>query len=111
ATIVPFAQKDMVDRFVFGLDDSVRRSIEGFCEKTIVQIRESALKEVESLPQNLLDNLNLKLLDAEKIFINSLKTKAFNAIRGKSRKDIEDMVEFMPKPEMARLAESLIELT
>jgi hypothetical protein len=43
--------------------------------------------------------------------LNKQKKKAFDHIRSQSRKEIEDMVEFMPKPEMAKMAEALVNLT
>lgn len=53
-----------------------------------------------------------KIIDgAEAAFVDGLKNKAFQAIRTRSRRQIEDMVEFMPKPELADMAEALVNLT
>jgi hypothetical protein len=49
--------------------------------------------------------------EAEKAFLNGLKTDAFEQIRSLSQSAIEDMVEFMPKPEIAKMAEALVNLT
>jgi hypothetical protein len=43
--------------------------------------------------------------------MKGLKKSAFEEIRSKSRAEIQDMVEFMPKPELATMAEALINLT
>ena len=48
---------------------------------------------------------------AEAAFYNGLVDESFEAIREQSQAEIEDMVEFMPKPEMARMAEALVNLT
>lgn len=52
-----------------------------------------------------------KAVEAEKAFFNGLAEDSFDAIRQQSRVEIEDMVEFMPKPEMATMAEALVNLT
>ena len=49
--------------------------------------------------------------EAEKAFLHELDQSAFQKVRETSRAEIEDMVEFMPKPEMAKMAEALIDLT
>ncbi|WP_218964277.1 hypothetical protein [Sphingobium sp. IP1] len=49
--------------------------------------------------------------EAEKAFFDGLTNDSFEAIRQQSQEEIEDMVEFMPKPEMARMAEALVNLT
>lgn len=48
---------------------------------------------------------------AESAFLSGLDTKAFAQIRSESKAEIEDMVEFMPKPELAKMAEALVNLT
>lgn len=48
---------------------------------------------------------------AEDKFLRNLRDQAFKGIETESRKEIEDMVEFMPKPELAKMAEALIDLT
>ena len=47
----------------------------------------------------------------EDAFVRGLQERAFSAIRTQSQAEIEDMVEFMPKPELARMAEALVNLT
>jgi hypothetical protein len=40
-----------------------------------------------------------------------LGDEGFKSVHVDSRSEIEEMVEFMPKPEMARMAEALVNLT
>ncbi|PZO86941.1 MAG: hypothetical protein DI623_15635 [Sphingomonas sanxanigenens] len=63
------------------------------------------------LPDNERAGLSTIAENAQVAFFNGLDEHGFDAIRKKSREEIEDMVEFMPKPEMARMAEALINLT
>jgi hypothetical protein len=110
ARVLPFAQREMVERFLYGLDDEIERKIKQFCERAVPDI---AKKLVESLEMSEDDQKALKsqALVAERAFYDGLAEKSFAAIRKQSETEIEDMVEFMPKPEMARMAEALVNLT
>jgi len=43
--------------------------------------------------------------------MRNLRERLFKDIESNARKEIEDMIQFMPKPELARMAEALVELT
>lgn len=111
AYVRPFAQKDMVDRFLHGLDDGLRTDITQFCETTVGKISEGILDSLEIADHA--DRIRLRDLarKAEQAFVEKLRKEAFDAFQSKSRREIEDMVEFMPKPELAKMAEALIDLT
>jgi hypothetical protein len=55
--------------------------------------------------------MDKKALEAESAFLRGLNNQAFEKIRSQSQTEIEDMVEFMPKPELAKMAEALVNLT
>ena len=110
AAVVPFAQKDMVERFVYGLDDEVIDSIS--------EAARTGINEFDGLLKNhlSLNDFQSAIWDVaspagKNAYIEKLREDAIAQIKRRSQKNIEDMVEFMPKPEMARMAESLIELT
>lgn len=110
ARVMPFAQKEMVERFLYGLDDSIKRDIAAFCSKTIPEIRKKLLdKLVIGVDDAAM--LEREGKDAEEAFIEGLTKEGFDVIRRRSEAEIEAMVEFMPKPEMARMAEALVNLT
>jgi hypothetical protein len=46
ARVLPFAQKEMMDRFMYGMDDSIERSITDFCAQTVPTIREAVISRV-----------------------------------------------------------------
>jgi hypothetical protein len=48
---------------------------------------------------------------AEEAFVEGLRTKAFHEIRTSSQAAIDGLIEFMPKPELAKMAEALVNLT
>jgi len=109
--VLPFAQKEMVERFLYGLDERIEDQVMRFCEESIPEISNSIADKLD------FDDNSSKMLlreDADKAelaFLTGLKEKAFEAIRDQSKAEIEDMVEFMPKPELARMAEALVNLT
>jgi hypothetical protein len=110
AKVIPFAQKEMVERFLYGLDDSIERKITEFCKQSVPSIREQT---VEHLLMEDADRIALEtdMKQAEEAFLDGLREQTFNVIRQQSEEEIEDMVEFMPKSEMARMAEALVNLT
>ncbi len=110
AKVIPFAQKEMVERFLYGLDDEIERKIEDFCKRSIPSIREQTLSNLVMDDMDR-DQTAEDMVDMEQAFLDALREQAFDAIRQQSEEDIEGMVEFMPKPEMARMAEALVNLT
>ncbi len=110
ACVLPFAQKEMVERFLYGLDASIERDISGFCQKSVPDIAD---RIITSLDMSESDKVAIKDIAqvAERGFYDGLANRSFAAIRQQSQTEIEDMVEFMPKPEMARMAEALVNLT
>lgn len=111
AFVRPFAQKDMVDRFLYGLDDELRDRLTRFCKESIPKIADGVLAQLTFDEGDDKKDLEEWSRAAEEAFLESLKQHAFKAIEQESRADIEAMVEFMPKPELARMAEALIDLT
>ncbi|MFC4296383.1 hypothetical protein ACFO0A_15110 [Novosphingobium tardum] len=110
AKVLPFAQKEMVERFLYGLDQGIRSDIARFCEKSLPSIRENLLDQLVIDPIDK-DALEGQAKAAEKAFLDGLVSESFDSIRRESEAEIDEMVEFMPKPELARMAEALVDLT
>lgn len=110
ARVIPFAQKEMVERFLYGLDSEIERLITVWCKDAVPEIRKEIIDSLEMTPEDK-ESLTKKGQDAEDAFIEDLKNKRFEEIRTSSRSAIEGMVEFMPKPELAKMAEALVNLT
>lgn len=110
ARVIPFAQREMVERFLYGLDGGIQRSVTQFCRGAIPNIRARILQELEMdlAARQAVEELGVQ---AEEAFLEGLSTESFETIRQESQTEIEDMVEFMPKSEMARMAEALVNLT
>jgi hypothetical protein len=111
AAIIPFAQRDMVDRFLYGLDEKIERQLIQFSESTISKVREAVLGQIDFDGDEDKGNFEKAVQAAEDAYISGLKTGAFQEIRKNSRSQIESLIEFMPKPELAKMAEALVNLT
>jgi hypothetical protein len=111
ARVLPFAQKEMVERFLYGLDADVERHIRLYCSRNISSLREKVIGALSFEANEDKEQMTEALKSAEDGFIEGLQEEAFDAGRKNSQSEIEDMVEFMPKPELAKMAESLVNLT
>ncbi len=110
ARVLPFAQREMVERFLYGLDAGIERKITNFCRSAVPNIRTQI---VDSLEMDEAERVALNTVaeTAEQGFFDGLAKESFAAIREQSQTEIEDMVEFMPISEMAKMAEALVNLT
>lgn len=110
AAVLPFAQREMVERFLYGLDGDLTHKITSFCTQSVPLISEELIASLD-LAEGEANLLKAKAHQAEQAFFEGLNNDAFAAIQEQSRSEIEEMVEFMPKPELARMAEALVNLT
>lgn len=111
ARVLPFAQKEMVERFLYGLDNGIQRQIAQFCKKTVPDMRSAILKKINFEDEAERQEFEKEYSEVEEAFLKGLQEMAFEKIRSASQSEIEDMVEFMPKPELAKMAEALVNLT
>lgn len=102
AAIVPFAQSEMVERFLYGIDED----LEGKLLKFIERSGDKAVSRV-------------KLKTGVDVSEHGLSAKSYTAdvekllkkMKKKSSNETLDMVDFMPKQELAYTAEAFITLT
>lgn len=111
AYVRPFAQQDMVERFLHGLDEQLRNDITTYCAQTVGKISDGLFEKLQFEDDVQREELLKLAKEAEAAFTRNLNEQAFASFQHKSRREIEDMVEFMPKPELAKMAEALIDLT
>ena len=111
ATIIPFAQREMVDTFMAGVDPGYQLLIEGFVEQLC-----------SSFPQFLLDNMDRLLESDREDLLDDLTPIAQDEffqfvqklLEYRERKHIDpvmSVVQGLPKDELAAMAESLVNLT
>lgn len=111
AAVIPFAQREMVDRFLYGLDGNIERLLTQFSENTVSKVREAIIGKISFDDDADKEDFEKALREAEDTFILGLKNDAFEEIKKNSRSEIESLIEFMPKPELAKMAEALVNLT
>jgi hypothetical protein len=111
ARVLPFAQKEMIDRFMYGMDDGIEGDITEFCRDTITTIGQAILGQIKFKDAASREHFDAQIKKAEQSFVDGLSTKAFVEIRRLSEAALEMMVQFMPKPELAKMAEALVNLT
>lgn len=111
AVISPFAQREMVDRFITGIDPEFEDAIPEYLERQIQKTGEQIIASIPSITPNLKRGLDRKLRDAVVAAVDEFKTQAMENTKVGYRKEIYDMVTFMPKQELANFAESLVNIT
>ncbi|APG28110.1 hypothetical protein A7E78_09805 [Syntrophotalea acetylenivorans] len=111
ATIIPFAQDEMVKTFMEGMDPNYKSTALGFISTVL-----------EKLPKKFLENV--KLHDEEdgaeiEKSMNELSLRIFESFRDEMREYAQDKhiqpvmqaVSSLPKDELAKVAESLVNIT
>lgn len=111
ARVIPFAQRRMVERFLYGVDGDIERTVQKYCRESLSNLNDAVLGQIEFPDEATKVELARRLKNAEASFLLGLQKKTFDVIKSAYGSDIEDMVEFMPKAEIAKMAEALIELT
>jgi hypothetical protein len=110
AEIIPFAQREMADRFLFGVDPEFEAGIGGFLESLLRNTGYLIIKH-SKVSKSRVKELSDKLEEAVSASIHSLRNDLIPKAKKKFREQVEDMVLFMPKPELASFAEALVNIT
>ncbi|MBA4756249.1 MAG: hypothetical protein H2050_15595 [Sphingobium sp.] len=104
SAIIPFAQKEMVERFMYGLDDEFLQICHEYFDGSL-----------SSLKDNLLETVSAENRAAVGVAIDSILEEFNNKVVPKHRdrltSEFADLVRSMPKQELAALAESLVHIT
>ncbi|MEQ8965681.1 MAG: hypothetical protein RID91_07640 [Azospirillaceae bacterium] len=110
--ILPLAQTDMVNRFVNGIDDSIRERLRGIFRTELLDLAKSILV-ANSAPQDE-DSIARAAERASEAIAQHLD-KAMHKARQFENENfagpMKSMVGLLPKEELANLAESLVNLT
>jgi hypothetical protein len=101
AEVVPFAQKEMVERFMYGMDSSLESDVKKFVDEAIKSVSDKFGGNTKS--ERTVKNLQSSV---DKRFQSMIKK-----LKDDSRQDLLDIVYFMSKKELADIAYALVELT
>ncbi|RVU17834.1 hypothetical protein [Methylobacterium oryzihabitans] len=100
AAMVPFAQSDMAERFISGIDGELIGAIEDFIAK--------AVDEIATTKPDVFSKKEIKDI---KITVLNEFGRTIEELMGTERRDLLDILNFMSKKEMGELAHALVELT
>jgi hypothetical protein len=110
--ILPFAQREMVDRFLYGIDPEFEQVIEQYIEAAVEATGENI---AEALPRRRSRATNQKLKEsmtraAHKV-LTHWRERMVPANKERFMLEVQNMILLMPKQELAFLAQELINLT
>lgn len=106
AAIFPFAQKEMVDRFVYGLDGEFLDLAESFFAGSLTRLKDH-LSELLGEHHEAREAIS----PAIDVIVNEFRDVVVPNHLHRSSAELSDMVRSMPKQELAALSESLVHIT
>ena len=109
ASIVPFAQSEMVHTFIEGIDPSLEKFFTGYLNRIFMNYPELILKTL-ALKDEKGELLN-KLKDASKQIFDDFSNKVKSYKVKNHIEPIVNIVAILPKDELASMAEALVNLT
>ena len=109
--ILPFAQREMVDRFLYGIDESFEKGIEGFLKMAIQASSDTIVDSLPRVSAKTKKALKLGLKNGPDAIVKSWRERMLPQVKNKYQREVQDMVFLMPKQELAALAQELINLT
>lgn len=111
ARIIPFAQREMVDRFLYGIDEAHERAILRSVRQNLTDIRDGAiplLRQTRRARQVVFREYFDAAGDA---LVEGLRTETINQLKTASENESLDAVSVMTKPDLANFAEALVNIT
>jgi hypothetical protein len=111
ARIVPFAQREMVDRFLFGMDQRHERTIMDNVRRNLVDLGESIISSLPGIRRSTRLRLRENLRLSTDAVLADLQDKTIRDLKDESAGETDDAVMFMAKPDLANFAEALVNIT
>jgi hypothetical protein len=111
AEILPFAQRDMADSFLYGIAPELEKDIPKFLDDIIRATGAAIIKDAVKSNKKKIRDLEAKLNQAATMAVRSFKERALRQAKVEYRNEMLQMVGFMPKQELADFAESMINIT
>jgi len=110
ATIIPFAQGEMVATFMEGIDPYLQNHLEGYLSEIFEKYPEIITEKISQDIENI-GSIKEKLKKASKKILKDFFKNINNFRREKYVDPIISVVAMLPKDELAEMAESLVNLT
>jgi predicted nuclease with TOPRIM domain len=111
AKIVPFAQHEMADRFLVGIDERHELTILTNVRKNLEDLGGSLIAAMPRMRRATKNRLRENLDASIETVLDDLRDKTMHELKEESRQESEDAVMFMAKPDLANFAEALVNIT
>ncbi|MGL5941154.1 MAG: hypothetical protein ACRC2S_12300 [Waterburya sp.] len=112
ASIIPFAQDDMVRTFIQGIDPEMYEFSLDYLEKMFEQYSNMIFEKVKAFCQgSQLDEFSDQLRDVNNFIINKYNNDMSMLRAIQHTNPILEVIQFLPKDELASMAEALINIT
>ncbi|MFX0201852.1 MAG: hypothetical protein ACFFCW_37555 [Candidatus Hodarchaeota archaeon] len=111
AAIVPFAQSDMVETFMMGIDPNYDRAIQKDLYRLLLRYSEVIVDSIEKLNQTEKKDLKEKLKEISLEMFQQYHTQMGSYQREAYINPVLTVAAMLPKSELASMAEALVNLT
>jgi hypothetical protein len=111
ADIIPFAQREMVDRFLYGVDPSYEEAMLDNIREGMDTIRTTVFNALPRMYKVKRDDLSRKMDEALGTIVDDLRQMTLNELKERSKSDTVDAVSIMAKSDLASFAEALVQIT
>lgn len=111
ASIMPFAQREMVDTFIQGIDPNLQKFSDSYLEPLFHNLAERIITQLFKKPSKKTENLKKELTASIIDTYNDYESRIANYRQTEHVSPIINIVEVLPKDELASMAEALVNLT
>lgn len=111
AKIIPFAQREVVDRFLVGIDPELEDGIDNYLQNVLSVTKSKLFSGVGRISTKNKAAISKNIDASLGAMVADFKCKWLEKIKNSYSKETEDMVLFMAKQESSHLAESLVNIT
>jgi hypothetical protein len=109
--ILPFAQREMVDRFLYGVDPEFEKGIEEFLKTTLTATCEGVVDAIPKISKTTKKKMSRPIVAATNAALRVWRNDMVPKVKQHFVRQVQDMVFLMPKQDLATLAEEMINLT
>lgn len=112
ASIIPFAQSDMAQTFIRGIDPEFEQLSNGYINYIFEELPKKIVSQFENiLPDEMIDNIRKNLVEEFKRINDNYNEVMNNYKQENFTRPIINVVRSLPKDELAEIAEALVNLT
>jgi hypothetical protein len=111
AKVVPFAQHEMADRFLVGIDERHERTILNNVRRNLEDLGNSIIGAMPRMRRATRERLQENLKISVETVLADLPDKTIKELKEDSASESEDAVMFMAKSDLANFAEALVNIT